>query len=144
MEEGGVHINCNSRPFTTSLFFFFFLSPFPQQKALNPNTLSPLHTHTHTHTHAHTQVCTHSKSQGWERDNRETTAVSYRKCITAWSGQRSGGEEVVGLRRAWTSGARARLLPLSVVNCSDLQGLQGYGRPILIIIRPRMAVVSRA
>lgn len=54
-----------------------FFSPLPQLssqwRALNPNTLSDRSTHTYTH----------SRRKGWERDNRETTAVSYRKCITA-------------------------------------------------------------
>lgn len=68
MEEGSVNINCNSRPSTSSLSLFFLSQLSSQQRALNPNTLS---------------TYTHSKRKGWERDNRETTAVSYRKCITA-------------------------------------------------------------
>ncbi|KAF3705341.1 40S ribosomal protein S16 [Channa argus] len=45
-------------------------------------------------------------------------------------GQRSEGEEVVGLRWAWTSRGPGPRLPLSVVNCPDLQGLQGH--PVLV------------
>lgn len=73
-------------------------------------------------------------------------------------GPGSGAEE----RKWWDyAGARTRraqgyFLPLCVVNCSDLQGLQGYGCPILvpskprqlpdlkIILNQRMTVVSRA
>ncbi len=126
MEEGGVNINCNSRPSTTSLSLFFFSISTVLQSAESSKLKHPILL---LHTHTHTSIYTHSNRKGWERDNRETTAVSYRKCITA---QQSGGEEVVGLRRAWTWRARGRFLPLSVVNCPDLQGLQGHGYPILV------------
>lgn len=48
-----------------------------QQRVLNPNTLADCYTHTHTQAYAHMPG-----EKGWERDNWETTAVSYRKCIT--------------------------------------------------------------
>lgn len=120
MEEGSVNINCNSRPSSASRSPLFPPPPrlSSQQRALNPNTLSDCSTHTYTH----------SRRKGWERDNRETTAVSYRKCITAWARaaerRRGSGGITAGLDGENARG-RFLLLLLSVVNCPDLQGLRG-------------------
>lgn len=73
-EEGGAHINCNSRPSPDSLFFFFFQSSAARRDLLKPRHPAPPSTHTYTQAH---------KRKRWERDNWETTVVSYRKCITA-------------------------------------------------------------
>lgn len=80
----------------------------------------------HTHTAkvknktSHTYTHLHSFSKGWERDNRETTAVSYRKWIRTWAGERRAEERSRGSTgiTSWTAEwVEGRFHP---VNCPNL------------------------
>lgn len=117
-EESGVDINCISRP-STAVVLFSFLH-FSNSKPQHPILL------------LHTQVYTHIPS---ERDG-SVTIGKQRLLVTENALRR---EPPPAKRRKWwdywracTRRERGYFLPLSVVNCPDLQGLQGYRNPILV------------
>lgn len=106
--------------------FFFSSDSFPVPK--NPNTLSHCYTHTQIYTHTHIPR---------ERDGSVTIGkqrlLVTENALRREPGPQSGGEEVVGLRRAWTGESTGPFPPPLCSKLSRFTRPPGVrGEPILV------------